>query len=424
MTGSQRREIGFLCHPYHRGGVTRWMVDAAIACADQGARVYFVAPEPEKEFVASGGRPTVASLLRETRCSGDLHLRCPKVDWKFELGTVAFRAAFYSEALRLSVPENVPVVLSDDSAAWAGAASVCHRNPMIGVLHADSTIYYRLAHEYVDMLAAAVCVSTRIANCLREQLAKPPLPIVRIPCGIPLRSWTPHPRTQPRGRLRLIFVGRIEERQKRVSDLVRIVTLLREKREDILLDVLGDGEDRAAMEVAVRDAGLSNCVLFHGWLSTEAVAERLGAADVLILPSNFEGMPIAVMEALAAGCSVVASRVSGLEDYESDVDGREVLRLFSIADCNAAVEQILGIADSPFEFRCGHARSLADREFSIERCAKRYLSLCASLAETARVDAGIAKQNGQIPIVQHIASIVLAALRYGAVKVRKSSAAL
>ena len=58
----QIERIAFLCHPYHRGGVTRWMADAAVAAARRGAQVWFVTIEPSKPFKSAGGREPMVEL--------------------------------------------------------------------------------------------------------------------------------------------------------------------------------------------------------------------------------------------------------------------------------------------------------------------------------------------------------------------------
>jgi glycosyltransferase involved in cell wall biosynthesis len=62
---------------------------------------------------------------------------------------------------------------------------------------------------------------------------------------------------------------------------------------------------------------LDGHVRLLGWQSAEEIWTLLRESDVLLLPSNFEGMPVVVMEALSAGCAVVASRVSGIEDIDA-----------------------------------------------------------------------------------------------------------
>ena len=87
------------------------------------------------------------------------------------------------------------------------------------------------------------------------------------------------------------------------------------------LTIAGDGEVQRARDMAAR-LGLSGSVDVRSWLSPAEVADLLGSADVLTLPSRYEGQPMAVLEAMARGICVVASRVGGIPDLiENGISG-------------------------------------------------------------------------------------------------------
>jgi glycosyltransferase involved in cell wall biosynthesis len=295
----------------------------------------------------------------------------PRVDYVFELGTPEYRARVYARAGRVGIPAGVPLIVSDDPDVWRAAALVADRNPFIGVMHADDEAYYRLAREYQSVLSALVCVSSRIERTTRSQLdANRELPIHTIPCGIPLSAWTPsslEPDTA-----RITWVGRIEERQKRVSDLVRILVRARSEGIAVTLDVLGEGPERASLEQAAIDAGVDSLISFHGWQPVDRVTELLRDSDVFLLTSNFEGMPVAVMEALASGCPVVSSRVSGIEDYAERSLAQGALETFPVGDVRQAVGRLQTILSVPKRVRQERARKLAEAEFAIGVCMTRY----------------------------------------------------
>jgi glycosyltransferase involved in cell wall biosynthesis len=127
----------------------------------------------------------------------------------------------------------------------------------------------------------------------------------------------------PAGGRLIVFVGLLAE-AKGVRELLAAWTALREGGgAPVHLAIVGDGplRDEVARAAALshRDGGARRGLLFApGALSLERVALHLGAADVFALPSHREGTPNVVLEALASGCPVVATRVGGIPDVVAE----------------------------------------------------------------------------------------------------------
>jgi glycosyltransferase involved in cell wall biosynthesis len=121
-------------------------------------------------------------------------------------------------------------------------------------------------------------------------------------------------------------------------------------------------------------------VTLHGWRDRGIIRALLDNSDILLLPSNFEGMPIVAMEALSNGCAVVASRTSGVEDIAGHALARDCFWAYPIGDVNAAAECVMqAAAVSPLaRYEC--ALRLAKAEFSIDHCIERYRDLILGLA--------------------------------------------
>lgn len=109
--------------------------------------------------------------------------------------------------------------------------------------------------------------------------------------------------------LRLLFVGRMSL-QKRPERLIEAMSLLKNKVE---LVIVGDGEDKAKHEALAAKLGL-NSVQFRGALFGEALLEAYREADVFVLPSDREGMPLVLLEAMATGLPIVGSDVLGITE--------------------------------------------------------------------------------------------------------------
>lgn len=116
---------------------------------------------------------------------------------------------------------------------------------------------------------------------------------------------------------RLLFVGRLSA-VKGVPVLLRALARGRETRPHLTLDLVGDGPDRGALERLARDLGLRETVRFHGYRGQSEVAALLRETGILVLPSFAEGVPVVLMEAMAAARPVIATRVGGVSELVED----------------------------------------------------------------------------------------------------------
>ena len=135
----------------------------------------------------------------------------------------------------------------------------------------------------------------------------------------------------------ILFVGRMHQR-KGIGDLLDAVSLLAPQRPNLQLVYVGDGPQLEATRERARGLNLGSVVNFAGACAPQDVARWLAASNLLALPSYSEGCPNAVIEALACGRPVVATRVGGIPDLVNSECGAlvpagevEALQL-SIAD--------------------------------------------------------------------------------------------
>lgn len=115
-------------------------------------------------------------------------------------------------------------------------------------------------------------------------------------------------------RLRYLFVGR-HVSQKGIDDLLEAAAMARKRIEDgFVVELAGDGPERPRLERKARDLGLSGNVRFLGSLSRPHLLEAYRRASIFVLPSRFEGFPLVILEAWAAGLPVIATSVGGIPD--------------------------------------------------------------------------------------------------------------
>jgi glycosyltransferase involved in cell wall biosynthesis len=178
--------------------------------------------------------------------------------------------------------------------------------------------------------------------------------------------------------------------------LLTIGRLHREKGADVLLRalpqvapdgafpfraiVVGDGPERGALEAQARRLGLAGSVFFAG--ERRRVVPWLQAADLFVLPSREEGLPVAPLEAMALSLPVVATRVGGTPEVVEH--GRTGL-LVPPDDPAALAEALRRLAlDEPARRALGRRGRIRVRgEFTIARMAERILDLYAELLEPA-----------------------------------------
>lgn len=125
--------------------------------------------------------------------------------------------------------------------------------------------------------------------------------------------------TEYQGKRVILFVGRLVER-KGVFDLIKAYKQVRNTSPDTVLVIAGDGQDKERLALAATSEGLADVVLFPGYVTGQTKADLLARADILCLPSiiqgaHAEGLPVVFMEGLAAGKIIVASNVSGAQEY-------------------------------------------------------------------------------------------------------------
>ena len=168
---------------------------------------------------------------------------------------------------------------------------------------------------------------------------------------------------------RLLFVGRLAA-VKGLPMLLEAVAQLKKRRPDIILTVAGDGPDRQRLTTQAEDLGLSQNVNFLGYQSQQQVRELLGQTDVFVMASFAEGVPVVLMEAMAASVPVVATRVAGVAELvEEGVSGYLVPPSDAPSIANA-VERLLG--DGQLRAKMGAAgREKVEREFNIATESKK-----------------------------------------------------
>lgn len=215
--------------------------------------------------------------------------------------------------------------------------------PVVFHLHGGgfATFYERECGPFARALVRAtlgradriVVVSERWEAWVRATFAHPEVHCV--PNAVPLcRHASPG-----RDPARLAFVGRLT-RDKGAFDLVEAVALLRASHPQLRLELAGDGELDAVAR-RVRELGIHDRVLIRGWCDAPGRERLLERAGLFVLPSHVEGSPMSLLEAMACGCAVVATRVGGIPDTVRDGANGLLVAPGDVAGLAAALARLL-----------------------------------------------------------------------------------
>lgn len=185
---------------------------------------------------------------------------------------------------------------------------------------------------------------------------------------------------------RLLFVGRLAA-VKGLPVLFEALTYLRDQHPDLHLTVVGDGAERAELEALASLFGLAEAVLFTGALSQGEVAARMEEADIFVLPSFAEGVPVVLMEAMASRMPVIATRVGGVEELVTDGESGFVVPPGDTASLAARIEDLL--SDSERCRQMGlNGRRKVEAEFDVAREARWLRQLFRGTAPAGQLRPG------------------------------------
>jgi glycosyltransferase involved in cell wall biosynthesis len=205
-------------------------------------------------------------------------------------------------------------------------------------------------------------------------------PVQLVRCGVIPSAYAFRPRALPsQGPVRAICVATLNE-LKGHAVLLDAMARGGPELERVQVDIVGSGPLEAELRAQVARLGLEDRVRFNGTRSEDEVARMLDAADVFVLASVvtstgwMDGIPVALMEALAAGLPVIASRLSGIPELIRDGETGLLACPGDSVDLARAFRRLIADPDATLA-RARAGRRLIEQEFDIERSADRMLEL-------------------------------------------------
>ncbi len=235
----------------------------------------------------------------------------------------------------------------------------------------DFRVYHRIAAPFLHVIWHRASAVVANSNGLHDLAAgfDPGLDIPIVPNGVDLKKYSVTQRTWSPARI--LSVGRVVY-QKGFDLAMRALADLEEL--EWQWSIAGDGPQLPILQAMARQHGLQDRIHFLGWRPAAQLQELYSTANLFLFPSRHEGMPNAVLEAMASGLPVIATRIAGNEELV--VDG-ETGALVPAEDVDALREALRRLLPrSGLREQMGHAsRRRVEHSFSWQRAAEQYQSI-------------------------------------------------
>jgi glycosyltransferase involved in cell wall biosynthesis len=168
---------------------------------------------------------------------------------------------------------------------------------------------------------------------------------------------------------RVLHVGRFMEQKNHVG-LIEAFSIFHKKFQNSVLELIGEGEKKQEIERLVNEKGLLNCIYFLG--AQDNVYQYLNRADVFVLPSLYEGVPMTLIEAMGTGLPIIATNVGGIPNMLQN--GKNALLVEN--DIEQIVESLVFFANSEKNRKgFGQNAKIEAKRFSVKIMAENYLEI-------------------------------------------------
>lgn len=267
------------------------------------------------------------------------------------------------------IPSNI---IAKPLGALLGVPVIINHDHTNDTRRADSRLLLGLDRFSNRFASHIVAVSASCRDFLITRESIPPQDVTLVPNAIDLRRFSPgvlqrdEVRAQlglPAGSRIVAGVGRLNP-QKNFALFLDIAAQLAPRFPDLHFLLAGDGPEEKMLREKAAALGIAHRVLFSGYVAD--TRQVYLAADVLLMPSRYEGLPMTLLEAMAMGLPVVASKLDGIAEVIGDGDEGF---LVSPQDAALFVERTAALlADAELASRIAkNARAKIEARFSVER---------------------------------------------------------
>ncbi len=242
----------------------------------------------------------------------------------------------------------------------------------------DNPLLKRFRTYVIGRIDKIIAVSSLLADRV-QALGAAPEKVALIPNGVDTSTFK-YVTNEKRFDRNLLWVGRMSI-EKGVEYLIRAISQVVAQFPQTTLTLVGDGPLRADIENLINSLGLEDHVILTGMLTHEEIPAHLARADLFVLPSLSEGLPLVLVEAMSAGKPVVATRVGGIPDVLVDEGEHQTGYLVPPKDPEALTESICTLLGAPEKaHRMGqNGRERIEQQFTWSTIADQTIAIYKSL---------------------------------------------
>ncbi|QEC77922.1 glycosyltransferase family 4 protein [Mucilaginibacter ginsenosidivorax] len=286
-------------------GINTWLIRLLPALANRGIEVsaIFIAWAAEKDCTTI---PKLRALGIKCTVIPTAHYTEKQANWMLRY--------LQAENADVFIPGNMVPALH--AAKWANEAGI----PTVAVLHNDDAEYAAIIDQFVaepndTNLSAVVTVSEALYKSVQGRNKN--IKLYKIPCGAPVPKQKAI--LKPGTTFKVVYIGRIVKEQKRIDEITTCFCECAQNFPDVVFYIYGSGPDAALVNTIINAYNNPENVFFAGSILPEDVQQVLLSSHTFVLMSDYEGIPVALMEAMACGVVPVCKLInSGIPELVHD----------------------------------------------------------------------------------------------------------
>lgn len=198
---------------------------------------------------------------------------------------------------------------------------------------------------------------------------------------LPSKLISQHPRTADdfiKNKYRILLIGSMEQLYKGFDTMIDAIAISKSSQELFEIYIAGEGRYKQQLEQHAKDKGIASIVHFMGKLSREEIITTLDDSDIFVMPSKTEGLPRALIEAMARGLPAIGSDVGGIPEL------LESRYLFKPSNPNQINEILQALIQNPHELAAMSKKNIENStDYCIEILSKRQKEFYLNAASKA-----------------------------------------